>query len=118
MTRFELKPSQVNKEYEARLFDVSHAIIGASVTNTGLLVTTTAGDYAGYAILATSAGATMRIYDDTAGTGKLLDIVKVAANTSVMRDFSSHPIRARIGIYVSITLGTGVEGTVFYAPRG
>lgn len=98
-------------------FDVNYPLASAQITNGGVLITSTAGDYYGFSILTTSAGATVRIFDATTASGKLLDVIIVSANTSTSIN-RFVPIRARLGIYSSITLGTASQGVVVYSPKG
>ena len=99
-------------------FDIRYPLASVNIANGGVSVATTMADYFGYKIIATSAGATIRVYDAVATTaGKLLDIVSVASNTSSGNVLFT-PIRARKGIYCMITNGTGCEGMIMFAPKG
>ena len=106
------------QERKPSYYDVGYALASATITNGTTIITTTAGAYHGLAILATSAGATIRLYDSlSAATGKILDIITIAANTSDRHD-NFIPVQARVGIVAFVTLGTGMQGTVFFAPKG
>jgi len=98
-------------------YDVNYPLASATITNGGVLITSTGADYFGYAILSTSAGATVRIYDNTASGGKLIDVFVVVSNTSQAKSLVV-PVRARIGLYAQITNGTGAEGVIMFAPKG
>ena len=98
-------------------FDIGYALASVQLTNGNTVVATTAGDYHGFVILSSSASPTIKIFDSLTASGKLLDVAIIAATTNYTRTLFI-PVKARLGIYVSITNGTGVQGTVFHAPKG
>ena len=103
-----LSPSE-----NASNFNVSYPIPSISLTTGNATVTTTGGDYWGYAIQTTTA-TTIAIYNSITAVGVLLDVATITASTCVRYDT---PVLARAGISVNLT-GTGSKATVFYTPKG
>lgn len=108
----------MSDQTRASYYDVSYGIASVAITNGTVVISTTAANYHGYAIITTSAGATIRIYDSTGtAAGNLLDIALISATTGARVD-RYIPLKAKIGIVANIVNGTGAAGTVFFAPKG
>ena len=105
-----LNPSE---HADASYFNVHYPVPSASLTTGNTSVTTTGGDYWGYAIQTTTA-TTITIYNSVTALGVIIDIATVTASTRVMNDT---PVLARVGISVNLT-GTGSKATIFYTPKG
>lgn len=99
-------------------FDIPYGVASVAATLGTTVVSTTGADYHGIALITTSAGATVKVFDST-GTvaGNILDMLLVGATVSTRSTFYS-PVKAKKGIVVSMTLATGASGVVFYAPKG
>ena len=102
------------EQSDASLFNVPYPVPSSSLTTGNASVTTTAGDYWGYAVQVSSAPATIIVYNSTTAVGVIIDIATVTASTMVMQN---NPILARVGISVNLT-GTNSKATVFYTPKG
>jgi hypothetical protein len=73
---------------------------------------TGAGYYNGYSLRETAgAAAVVRIYDNTAASGTILDTVALAANESAREYYPSPGIRVENGLYFQVVSGT-VEGSL------
>jgi len=108
----------INQRQDPSYYDVAYGLASASFTNGTLVIATTAGVYHGYSIVCSSAGAVYRVYDST-GTlaGNLLDLVNFSATVSD-KNIRFVPVQAKKGIVVSVTLGTGCLGSVYFVPKG
>lgn len=105
------------QESKPSFFDVSYAIPSPTLTAGVTVVATTAGNYLGMMVHATSAGATVIVYDHAStDTGRRLDILTVTADAKTRID-SSFMLRAKNGLTVNLT-GTGALATIFYSPLG
>jgi len=100
-------------EQRPSFFDVPYAVPSALLTTGTTVITTTGADYAGFAIKTTTAS-TLTVFNDTAGTGAILDVITCSTSTG-NRPFIA--IKARVAICVILT-GTGATATVFYTPKG
>lgn len=98
---------------DASYFNIPYPVPSASLTTGNASITTTGGDYWGYAIQTTTA-TTIAIYNSITALGVLIDIATVTASTCIRYDT---PVFARVGISVNLT-GTGSKATVFYTPKG
>jgi hypothetical protein len=70
------------------------------------------GKYYGFSVAeeSGSAGAKIKIYDSSSASGKILDVVTLAANESA-REFYSIDVQVDTGIYVQVVSGS-VAGSV------
>ena len=94
-------------------FDVPYGVPSALLTTGTAIITTTAADYYGFAIKTTTAS-TLTIYNDTAGTGPIMDVITCTTSTKVLGLVA---VRARVALSAILT-GTGATATVFYTPKG
>ena len=94
-------------------FDVPYGISSALMTTGTSVIATTAADYYGYAIKTTTVS-TLTIYNDTAGTGPIMDVISCSTSTKVLGLVA---VRARVALAAILT-GTGATATVFYTPKG
>ncbi len=99
-------------------FDVDYGLASASITAGLNIVATTEAAYHGIAIVAgTTANAKIIVYDNASATsGNIVDTFLVGAGDNKWID-RYIPVKARNGLVVSAT-GVGVEGTVFFGPKG
>lgn len=82
-----------------------------ALTGSDQTVRSTEGIYCGFTIRETAGStAVVRIYDNTAASGTLLDTIGLAANESA-REFYPGGIWVSTGIYVDIVSGA-VEGSI------
>ena len=102
----------------SKYFDVGYGIASAAITNGTTIVSTTASIYHGFVVVASSAGGLFKVYDSTGTTsGNLIDAVLFAATVSTQnRNFQ--PVQARKGLVVSVVTGTGIQGSIFFVPKG
>ena len=100
-------------EQRPSFFDVPYAVPSALLTTGTTVITTTGADYAGFAIKTVTAS-TLTIYNDTAGTGAILDVITCSTST---RSETFLAVKARVAICAILT-GTGATATVFYTPKG
>jgi len=99
-------------------FNVSYGLASSAVTTGNVAITTTESVYHGMAIVAgITASADITVYDAISTTaGNVLDRIAIGAQDSRNQE-RFKPVMAREGIYVVAT-GTGMNGTVFFAPKG
>jgi hypothetical protein len=103
--------------YRPSFFDVPYSIASPTLTVGNTIIATTSCDYMGLAVIATSAGATVIIYDNAStALGNRLDVLTVSANVAT-NPTKSFIVKARKGIVASVT-GTGASAVVFYGPKG
>jgi len=103
---------------DPRYFDVAYGLASAAVTNGSIVVSTTACAYHGFVVQCSSAGGHLKIFDSTGTTtGNLIDIVLFGATVST-RDIRFHPVQARKGLVVQVITGTGIQGSIFFVPKG
>jgi hypothetical protein len=98
-------------------FDAEYGLASASLTTGKTVVATTQASYHGISIVASATKATIWIYDHASDTsGNLVDLIHVETNKSAWID-RYIPVQARNGLTVKAT-GAGLEGAVFYGPKG
>lgn len=108
----------MNRRDDARYFDVGYSLASASITNGIVIVATTAAAYHGFTVVCSSAGGLFKVFDSISATsGNLIDVVQFGAtvNTSSNRFI---PVQARKGLVVQVITGTGIQGSIFYGPKG
>lgn len=99
-------------------FDVGYGLASASISANGFIVcATTQAIYHGFTVLASSAGGLFKVFDSTATTGKLIDIVLFGATVSTQA-VRFQPVIARSGLVVQTITATGIQGSVFFVPKG
>lgn len=101
------------RDQHPSLFDVPYGIPSNLLTTGTTVITTTGADYYGYTIKTTTAS-TLTIYNDTAGTGPIMDVITCSTSTKGMGLVA---VRARVALCVILT-GTGATATIFYSPKG
>lgn len=90
---------------------MSYRTKATALTGADQAVLSAAGEYRGFAIRETAGStAVVRIYDNTAASGTLLDTISLAASESLSALYSPG-IAASTGIYVDVVSGT-VEGSI------
>lgn len=83
-----------------------------ALTGSDQLAYTGRSFYCGFSVRETAGStAAIRVYDNTSGSGTLLDTISLAANESARENYGTDPLSAENGIYVDIVSGT-VEGSV------
>lgn len=88
--------------------------IAVALTGSDQTVFTGEGHYFGFTIRETAGStATVRIHDNTANSGTILDTIQLAPNESAREWYGPQGILLRTGIRVDIVSGT-VEGSVRY----
>lgn len=92
---------------------MSAGAVAVALTGADQAVTANAGVYRGFALRETAgAAAVVRIYDNaSAGSGTLIDSVRLAANESLSAWLSGGGIRVSSGIFVDVVSGA-VEGSI------
>lgn len=100
-------------EQRPSFFDVPYGVPSALLTTGTTVVTTTGADYHGFAIKTTTASV-LTIYNDTAGTGAIMDVISCSTSTKVLGLIA---VKARVALCAILT-GTGSTATVFYTPKG
>lgn len=72
----------------------------------------TEGVYYGFTIRETAGStAVVQIFDNTAGSGTLLDSIGLAANASLSKFYGPQGIHVKTGIYVKLVSGA-IEGSI------
>ena len=99
-------------------FNVSYGLATVALTATNVAITTTEAAYYGVSIVAgATTTASITIYDAVnTATGKVLERINVRAQDSRLNE-RYNPVQARFGIYIVAT-GTGLNGTLFFGPKG
>lgn len=99
-------------------YDVPYGISTITITTTGAtIVSTVAGYYHGYSVIAGTTNATFYIHDSvSSATGNILDNGMVLANLYDKNPLI-YPCVAKNGITITVT-GTGAKLVIFYSPKG
>lgn len=99
-------------------YDISYGLASAAITATSIAITTTEAAYHGMAIVAGgTVFAKVFVYDAVSTTaGNLIDVFIVGSASSTLME-RQIPVMAKNGIYV-VASGVGVEGSLFYGPKG
>lgn len=99
-------------------FDVPYGLASAAITTGLTVVATTGGSYHGCSLVAGStAQASVYIYDNaSATTGNIIDIIVVTQGKDAWID-RYIPVMAKNGLTVKAT-GEGLDGAIFFAPKG
>ena len=106
-------PSQTGQQY----YDAGYGIASVAISGTGItVVATTEAKYHGVSFLAGTVSATIKIYNTSAGTGNLIDVVYAVSGGTGWSD-KYIPVMCKNGLTVSV-VGTGASGVVFYSPKG
>ena len=99
-------------------YDVSYDLAFSTTGPGTFVVSTTSADFFGINIVATSAGATIRVYDSTgAASGTILWQGVIGATISTESGRFSK-VKAKKGIVLFSTLSTGASQVVYYGPKG
>ena len=106
------------RRYQHGMFDVPYGLASADITTGLTIVATTGGYYHGAsAIAGATAKATIKVYDNASTTsGNRLDMFVVSTDSDVWID-KYIPVIAKSGIVIEAT-GTGMDGVVFFVPKG
>ena len=105
------------KGEQADYFNVDYGVASAALTTGNVAITTTEAAYHGIEIVAGSTTAALVIiYDSLAAGGNILERISVRAQDSRLNE-RYRPTLAKKGIYIVAT-GTGMNGTIFYGPKG
>lgn len=106
------------KVYQSGMFDVPYGLASADITTGLTIIATTAGYYHGASVIAGgTAKATIKIYDNASTTsGNKLDMFVVKTDGDVWID-KYIPVTAKNGMTVEAT-GTGMDGVIFFVPKG
>ena len=99
-------------------FNVGYGLASAVISVTSIAIATTEAAYHGISVIAgATSTAKVTIYDSAGGaSGNIVDIVQVDSAKSAWID-RFIPVQARRGLYMVAT-GTGIQGAVFYGPKG
>ena len=109
--------NQRNRSDRPDYFNLSYGIASAQISATSFAVATTQAAFIGMQIISATSPATVTVYDNTGtATGPILALMSIAVTSSTGSE-KFLPIIAKKGIYVVAT-GTGVQGSIFYGPRG
>lgn len=99
-------------------FDVGYGLASAPITNGVTIVATTAAIYHGFTVVASSAGGLYKVWDSTGTTtGNLVDIILFGATVSTANSLIQ-PVQARKGLVIQVITGTGIQGSIYFVPKG
>lgn len=98
-------------------FDIPYGLASAAFTTGKTVVATTQAAYHGVAMTAGTTNCSIVIYDNASDTsGNVVDIIGVTATGNAWID-RYIPVIAKNGLTIKAT-GSGLDGTVFYGPKG
>lgn len=106
--------SHQDPSYSDQAYDICVSTTGPGT----FILATTAAAFFGINVVATSAGAVIRIYDSiSAASGNIVWQGTLAANASTESGRFSK-VQARKGLVLFSTLSTGASAVVYYGPKG
>jgi hypothetical protein len=99
-------------------FNISYGLASVAITSGNNVIATTSAAYYGCAVVAgLTSTATVIVYDNAAtASGAIIEHVKVGDADSALNE-RYNPIMAKNGLFLVAT-GTGVQGSVFFGPKG
>ena len=110
----EIMRQQADARYTDVQFDVAFSTTGPGT----FILATTGANYFGICVVASSAGATIRVYDSiSAASGTILWQSVIGATVST-ESGRYNKVVSKNGLVLFSTLSTGCSHTVYFGPKG